>query len=187
MKPLASLFVVAAMLALGTSGRAAAQANDVSFVAGVYSSAHTITIGGAKVETSGYGDIDRSGRITAFEQQGEGPDAAGSGCYVLARGTATNAGLQGRHLTFGVSPTGAPVFQTLAGDSDIFGILVEPGAHGTMRWFFHWGRPNSTATIEGSHNVVTASNGATYAINGPALASPTPEELQGMRCRADRD
>jgi hypothetical protein len=56
-----------------------------------------------------------------------------------------------------------------------------------MRWFFHWGRPNSTATIEGSHNVVTASNGATYAINGPALASPTPEELQGMRCRADRD
>jgi hypothetical protein len=165
--------------------KAGEKADDVSSVAGVYSSAHTITLDGAKFDTSGYVEIDRTGRISAFERQGEGPDSAGSGCYVPASGTATNAGLQGRMLTPGVSPMGAPVFQTLAGDSDVFGILAEPGANGNMRWFFHWGKPNSTATIVGSHNLVNASHQATYSISGPALTSPTPDQLQSMLCRQD--
>jgi hypothetical protein len=156
--------------------------NDVSSIAGIYSSAHTIKIDGAKIETSGFVEIDRAGRVSAYERQGEGPNSAGSGCYVLASGTATNAGLQGRILTPGVSPMGAPVYQTLAGDSDTFGILVEPNANRGMRWFFHWGKSGSTATIDGSRNVVNAAHQTNYSISGPALASPTPDTLQGMLC-----
>jgi hypothetical protein len=160
--------------------------NDVSSVAGVYSSAHPIAIGGVKVQTNGYIEINQTGQITAFEQEGEGPTSVGSGCYVLADGTATNAGLQGRILTPGVSPLGDTAFQTRAGDYDTFGILVEPGANGDMRWFFHWGKPNSTVTVDGSRNVVNSSNRASYSISGPALASPTPDQLRRMLCRADK-
>jgi hypothetical protein len=159
---------------------------DVSSVAGVYSSAHPVTIDGVKVQTSGYIEIDQAGHITAFEQEGEGPTSVGSGCYVVADGTATNAGLQERILTLGVSPLGDTAFQTRAGDYDTFGILIEPAANGGMRWFFHWGKPNSTVTIDGSRNVVNSSNQASYSISGPALASPTPDQLRSMLCRADK-
>jgi TonB family protein len=160
-------------------------ADNVSSLAGVYSSAHPITIDGVKVPTNGYVEIDRNGQITAFEQDDEGPASAGSGCYRLAAGTATNAGLQGRILTPGVSPRGDSVYQTLAGDGDTFGILVEPGASGEMQWFFHWGRANSTVTINGSKNVVNSVQQSSYSISGPALASPTPAQLRSMLCHTD--
>lgn len=153
---------------------------------GVYSSAHPITINGVKVQTNGYIEIDHAGRITAFEQEGEGSTSIGSGCYLLAAGTATNAGLQGRILTLGVSPRGDTAYQTRAGDYDTFGILVEPAANGGMRWFFHWGGPNSTVTLNGSRNVANSSNRSSYSISGPALASPTPDQLRSMLCRADK-
>ena len=175
-----------ALLALGLAACARAeQPNDVSSLAGVYSSAHSVTVNGARLQTNGYIEIDRAGHITAFEQGGEGETSAGSGCYVLANGTATNAGLQGRILTRGVSPVGEAAFQTRAGDDDTFGILLEPGANGQLRWFFHAGRPNSTVTVNGYRNVVNAANHASYSISGPALATPTPDELRGMLCRAD--
>lgn len=157
---------------------------DVSDLAGVYSSAHLVTVGGVKVLTNGYLEIDRAGHVTAFEQRGEGPTSTGSGCYVLAGGTATNAGLQGRILVPGVSPQGEPAFITRAGDDDSFGILARPAADGQMRWFFHWQKPNSTVTVAGIRNVVNAAGGATYSISWPAVASITPEQLRGMLCRS---
>lgn len=173
-------------LALGLIGCARMGfAKDISSLAGVYSSAHPITINGVKVQTNGYIEIDHNGHITAFEQKGEGPASAGSGCYVLAAGSATNAGLQGRILTLGFSPRGDTAFQTRAGDYDTFGILVEPAANGGMQWFFHWGERNSTVTINGNRNVVNSSNQASYSISGPALASPTPDQLRSLLCRAD--
>jgi TonB family protein len=176
----------ASFLALGLAGCAhAALADDVSSLAGVYSSAHPVTVNGVKVQTNGYIEIDGTGRITAFEQEGEGPHSAGSGCYLLAIGTATNAGLQGRSLTIGVSPRGDTVYQTLAGDSDTFGILAEPASNAGMRWFFHSGPRNSTVTINGNSNVVNSTDGASYSISGPALASPTPDQLRSMICHAD--
>jgi len=177
---------LAVLLALGLVGYAhTGFAKDVSSLAGVYSSAHPITVNGVKVQTNGYIEIDHTGRITAFEQQGEGPASIGSGCYLLAAGSATNAGLQGRILTLGVSPRGETAYQTLAGDYDTFGILAEPASSGSMRWFFHWGPKNSTVTINGSRNVVNSSNDASYSISGPALASPTPDQLRSMICHAD--
>jgi TonB family protein len=158
---------------------------NVSSLTGVYSSAHRITIDGVKVLTNGYIEIDQNGQITAFEQDNEGPASVGSGCYRLAAGTATNAGLQGRILTPGVSPRGDAVYQTLAGDGDIFGILVEPGPGGDMQWFFHWERANSTVTINGSKNVVNSVDQSSYSINGPALASPTAAQLHTMLCHTD--
>ncbi|MDR6491493.1 energy transducer TonB [Paraburkholderia sp. 22099] len=174
-------------LALGLAGYAQTGncADNVSSLAGVYSSAHPITIDGAKVPTNGYIEIDQNGRITAFEQDDEGPASVGSGCYRLAAGTATNAGLQGRILTLGVSPRGDAVYQTLAGDGDTFGILVKPAASGDMQWFFHWGRANSTVTINGSKNVVNSLQQLSYSISGPALTSPTPAQLRGMLCHSD--
>ncbi len=172
------------LLALGLAACAhVGWASDVSALAGVYSSAHQVTINGVKLLTTGYIEINQTGSITAFEQEGEGPAAVGSGCYLLASGTATNAGLQGRTLMLGESPMGDAVYQTIAGDKDLFGILVEPAANGDMRWFFHWGKPNSTVTVIGSQNVVNASNQASYSINGPALSSPTPDQLRSMLCR----
>jgi hypothetical protein len=113
---------VISFLALGLVGYAPSGncADNVSSWAGVYSSAHSITIGGVKVPTNGHIEVDQNGRIAAFEQDGEGPASAGSGCYKSATGMATNAGLQGRILTPGVSPRGDVVYQTLAGDSDNF-------------------------------------------------------------------
>ena len=178
---------VISLLALGFAGYAPTGncANDVSSFAGVYSSAHTVTIDGVRTPTNGYIEIDHDGRITAFEQDGEGPTSVGSGCYRLAAGTATNAGLQERILTPGVSPRGDAVYQTIAGDADTFGILVEPAASGGMRWFFHFGGPNSTVTINGKMNVVNSTNQSSYSISGPALSSPTPERLRSMLCHTD--
>ncbi|MFL9874019.1 energy transducer TonB [Paraburkholderia megapolitana] len=178
---------VISLLALGLAGYVPTGhcASDVSSFAGLYSSAHTVTINGVRTPTNGYIEIDRDGRIAAFEQDGEGPISVGSGCYRPAVGTATNAGLQGRILTPGVSPRGDAVYQTLAGDGDTFGILVEPAASGEMRWFFHSGRGNSTVTINGKKNVVNSENQSSYSISGPALASPTPEQLRNMLCHAD--
>lgn len=175
------------LLALGLAAYAQTGicADNVSSLAGVYSTAHPVTINGVKVPTNGYIEIDPRGRITAFEQDGEGPTSVGSGCYRLATGTATNAGLQERILTPGVSPRGDAVYQTLAGDGDTFGILVEPGAKGDMQWFFHWGRANSTVTINGKKNVVNSVKQLSYSISGPALASPTPEQLHNMLCHTD--
>lgn len=174
-------------LALGLAGyvQTGNCADNVSSLAGVYSSAHPIKINDVRVPTNGYIEIDQNGRITAFEQDGEGPTSVGSGCYRLAAGTATNAGLQERILTPGVSPRGDAVYQTLAGDGDTFGILVEPGASGDMQWFFHWARANSTVTINGSKNVVNSTKQLSYSISGPALASPTPEQLHNMLCHTD--
>lgn len=178
---------VISFLALGFAGyaRPGNCANNVSSLAGVYSSAHPVTINGVRVTTNGYVEIDQSGRITSFEQDGEGQSSVGRGCYRLAAGTATNAGLQARILTPGVSPSGDAVYQTLAGDGDTFGILVEPATSGQMRWFFHWGSANSTVTINGSKNVVNSSKQSSYSISGPALASPTPEQLRNMLCQTD--
>jgi TonB family protein len=161
-------------------------ADNVVSLAGVYSSAHPVTIDGVKMTTNGYVEIGLNGQITAFEQDDEGPASVGSGCYRLAAGTATNAGLQGRILTPGVSPRGDAVYQTLAGDSDTFGILVEHAASGGMQWFFHSGRANSTVTINGSKNIVNSVKQSSYSISGPALASPTPAELRSMLCHADK-
>ncbi|PQV51959.1 hypothetical protein [Paraburkholderia sp. BL21I4N1] len=175
------------LLALAVAGCAqtGSAPNSVSSLAGVYSSAHPITFKTGKLLTNGYVEIDHDGRITAFERKGEGPASIGSGCYVLAAGTATNAGLQGRTLTLGVSARGDTVYQTIAGDDDTFGILVKRNATEGMRWFFNWGKQNSTVTINGSHNVISSSNQSTYSITGPALTSPTPEQLRGMLCGAD--
>ncbi|WP_322012152.1 energy transducer TonB [Paraburkholderia sp. J12] len=172
------------VLALGLASYAPVGhcSSDIASLAGVYSSAHPVTIDGVRTLTHGYVEIDRDGRITAFEQDGEGPGSIGSGCYRMADGTATNAGLQQRILTPGVSPRGDAVYQTLAGESDTFGILVKPGTNGAMQWFFHWGAANSTVTINGNTNVVSSQQGASYSISGPALATPTPEQLRGMLC-----
>lgn len=179
---------LAPILALGLAGCAhTGFANDVSSLAGVYSSAHPVTINGVKLQTNGYVVIDRTGHITAFEQQGEGPASVGSGCYLPATGTATNAGLQGRLLTPGVSPRGDAVYQTLAGDYDTFGILAEQGSDGNVRWFFHSGPRNNTVTINGNRNVVNASNHTSYSISGPALSSPTPDQLRSMICHAENE
>jgi TonB family protein len=180
-------FSILPFLALGLAGYAQTGncANNVSSLAGVYSSAHPVTINGVKVPTNGYIEIDQSGQITAFEQDGEGPASVGSGCYRLATGTATNAGLQERILTPGVSPRGDAVYQTLAGDGDTFGILVAPGASGDMQWFFHWSHGNSTVTVNGTKNVVNSTKQLSYSISGPALASPTPEQLRNMLCHTD--
>ncbi|MYN44722.1 hypothetical protein GTP23_06490 [Pseudoduganella sp. FT93W] len=172
------------LLALGMSlgAHAAEEPANVSSIAGIYSSAHTIKTADTTIETMGYVEIDRLGRISAYEFQSEGAGSTGSGCYVLARGTATNAGLQGRMLTPGISPMGDAAFQTIAGDGDLFGILADRSAGKDMRWFFHWGKPNSTVTIVGSHNVVNAAHQASYSISGPALTSPTPGQLRSMLC-----
>jgi TonB family protein len=178
---------VISFLALGLAGCAqmATQADDVASLAGVYSSAHSVTIDGVKAWTNGYVEIDQRGRITALEQEDEGPSSAGSGCYRLAAGTATNAGLQGRMLKRGVSPRGDAVYQTVTANGDTFGILVEPAANGTMRWFFHSGHANSTVTINGTRNVVNSARESSYSISGPALASPTSAELRSMLCQAE--
>src|SRR5471032_992355 len=163
-------------LALGLAGyvQTGYCADNVSSLAGVYSSAHPIKIDGVRVPTNGYIEIDQNGQITAFEQDGEGPASVGSGCYRLATGTATNAGLQERILTPGVSPRGDAVYQTLAGDGDTFGVLVAPGASGDMQWFFHSSRGNNTVTVNGTKNVINSTKQLSYSISGPALASPTP-------------
>ncbi|MBC8732185.1 TonB C-terminal domain-containing protein [Paraburkholderia sp. UCT2] len=51
-----------------------------------------------------------------------------------------------------------------------------------MQWFFHWGRANSTVTINGSKNIVNSVKQSSYSISGPALASPTPAQLRSMLC-----
>lgn len=160
-------------------------ANNVSSFAGVYSSAHFITMDGVRLPTNGYIEIDENGQITAFEQEGEGPASAGSGCYRLAVGSATNAGLQKRILVPGVSPQGDTVYQTLAGDGDTFGILAEPSANGNMQWFFHSSRGNNTVKINGTKNVVNSTQQLSYSISGPALASPTQDQLRNMVCHTD--
>ncbi|WP_167338355.1 hypothetical protein [Paraburkholderia oxyphila] len=184
----ASHTVLVSFLALGLAGYVPTGncANNVSSLAGVYSTAHPLTVDGVKVQTDGFIEIEPNGRITAFERDGEGPASVGNGCYRRASGTATNAGLQGRILTSGISPRGDGVYQTLAGNGDIFGILVEQGTNGGMRWFFHSGRANSTVTINGNKNVVNSTDKSSYSISGPALASPTPEQLHSMLCRADK-
>jgi TonB family protein len=179
--------LIVPFLALGLAGYAQTGdcANSVSSLAGVYSSAHPVTINGVRVPTNGYIEIAQNGQITAFEQDGEGPASVGRGCYRLAAGTATNAGLQERILTPGVSPRGDAVYQTLAGDGDTFGVLVNPSASGDLQWFFHWGHANSTVTVNGSKNVVNSTNQLSYSISGPALASPTPVQLRNMLCHTD--
>jgi len=169
-------------LVLGGCAHPGGTVRNVSDLAGTYSSAHPITINGLRVSTNGYLTIDRAGRITAYEQEGEGPSSAGAGCYRLATGVATNAGLQGRVLAPGLTPKGDAIFQTQAGDFDTFGILAEPGGDGTMRWYFHAGVPNSTVLIVGMQNVVNSSNHASYSISGPPLTSPSADELRGMLC-----
>jgi TonB family protein len=183
MKTRYTAFVPVLALGLASYAPVGRCSSDIASLAGVYSSAHPVTIDGVRTLTHGYVEIDRDGRITAFEQDGEGPASVGSGCYRMADGTATNAGLQQRMLTPGVSPRGDTVYQTLAGDNDTFGILVEPGSGGAMQWFFHWGKANSTVTINGNRNVVNSLHGASYSISGPALATPNPEQLRNMLCR----
>jgi TonB family protein len=160
-------------------------ANSVSSLAGVYSSAHPIEINGVRTLTNGYIEIDRDGRMSAFEQDAEGADSDGGTCFRLAVGTETNAGLQSRILTRGVSPRGDPVYQTRAGDNDTFGILIEPAASGNIQWFFHSGSKNSTVTVNGSRNVVNSTKQSSYSISGPALATPTPAQLRDMLCHSD--
>jgi TonB family protein len=180
-------FLVIPFLALALAGCAqtGSAANDISPLAGVYSTAHPVTVNGVKLQTNGYMEIDRNGLITAFEQDGEGPASVGGGCLKFAAGTATNAGLQERMLAPGVSPRGDAVYQTLTADGDTFGILAKPSPSGNLKWFFHWARANNTVTIDGSRNVVNSGNRSSYSISGPALASPTPEQLRTMLCHAD--
>ena len=54
---------VISFLALGLAGRAQIGncADNVASLAGVYSSAHLVTIDGAKVPTSGYIEIEQNG------------------------------------------------------------------------------------------------------------------------------
>jgi hypothetical protein len=154
----------------------------VSSLAGIYSSAHTVKVNGLRESTFGYVEIDGDGRITAYEQKDEGPDSIGSGCYTLASGTATNAGLQSRTLTLGTTLQGAPAYVTQAGDNDTFAILVAPAASGNRVWYFHSGRTDKTITISGTNNVVNADYQASYSISFPALAHPTHDELQDKLC-----
>jgi hypothetical protein len=176
--------LLGACLALGLTGVAHGQdgPDSVSSLAGIYSSAHPVKVNGLTESTFGYVEIDSDGRITAYEQKDEGPDSIGSGCYTLASGTATNAGLQSRTLTLGTTPQGAAAYVTQAGDSDTFGILAAPAANGNRVWYFHSGRTDKSVTVIGAHNVVNADYRASYSISFPALAHPTLDELRDKLC-----
>jgi hypothetical protein len=176
--------LLGAALAFGLAGSAHAfdEPDSVSSLAGIYSSSHPVKVNGLPESTFGYIEIDTEGRITAYEQQGEGPDSIGSGCYVLASGTATNAGLQSRTLTQGMTPQGAAAYVTTAGDNDIFAILATPAASGSRVWYFHNTRTDKSVTINGTHNVVNTNYRASYSISFPALAHPTHDELRDKLC-----
>jgi hypothetical protein len=178
----ASLF--GAFLALGLTGAAHGfdDPDGVSSLAGIYSSAHTVKVNGLKESTFGYIEIDSDGRITAYEQKGEGPDSIGSGCYMLASGTATNAGLQSRTLTSGTTLQGAAAYVTVAGDNDTFAILAKPGASGYRAWYFHNARNNTTVTVGGTNTLVNSDYQASYSISFPVLAHPTHDELRDKLC-----
>lgn len=182
----ASIGLFGACLTLGLVGSAHAfdDAEGVASLAGIYSSAHYVTVNGIRETTYGYIEIDSSGQVTAYEQTGEGPDSIGSGCYQLASGTATNAGLQSHTLTSGVTLQGDAAYLTTVGDSDTFGILATPSASGGRRWYFHSGRNNKTVTIIGTNNVVNSDYRASYSISFPALAHPTHDELLDKVCPA---
>jgi hypothetical protein len=184
LRPGSRVGLLSVCLALGLTGVAHGldDPDSVSSLAGIYSSAHTVKVNGLKESTFGYIEIDSDGRITAYEQKDEGPDSIGSGCYMLASGTATNAGLQSRTLTLGTTLQGAAAYVTQAGDSDTFAILAAPAASGNRVWYFHNGRNNTTLTINGTNNVVSADYRASYSISFPALAHPTHDELLDKLC-----
>lgn len=173
-----------AFLAVGLTGVAYGfdDPDSVSSLAGIYSSAHTVKVNGLKESTFGYIEIDSDGRITAYEQKDEGPDSIGSGCYMLASGTATNAGLQSRTLTLGTTLQGVAAYVTQAGDNDTFAILAKPGASGYRVWYFHNARNNTTITVGGTNTVVNSDYRASYSISFPALAHPTHDELRDKLC-----
>ena len=176
--------LLGACLALGLTGVAHGldDPDSVSSLAGIYSSAHTVKINGLPESTFGYIEIDGDGRITAYEQTDEGPISIGTGCYMLASGTATNAGLQSRTLTLGTTLQGAAAYVTQAGDSDTFAILAAPAANGSKVWYFHNGRNDKSITINGTNNVVNADYRTSYSISFPALAHPTHNELRDKLC-----
>jgi hypothetical protein len=177
--------LLSACLALGLTGAACGQdhPDSVSSLAGIYSSAHTVNVNGLKESTFGYVEIDSDGRITAYEQKDEGPDSIGNGCYMLASGIATNAGLQSRTLTLGTTLQGAAAYVTQAGDNDTFAILATPAVNGYRTWYFHNGRTDSSVTIKGTNNLVNADYQASYSISFPALAHPTHDELLDKLCQ----
>jgi len=150
-------------------------------VAGLYSSAHPVTLNGSKVEQDGYVDILPNGSIVAYAYTNGGSSALNLGCYRPATYPDANSGLQGRVLSLGKAPSGEEAYLAVIGD-DTFGILVKPDNAGHMRWFFHWGQNNSTVTVDGSKNVVQAAEGRSYSISGPKLTSPTIAQLQASMC-----
>jgi hypothetical protein len=180
----ARLGLLGACLALGQIGVAHGidAPDSVSSLAGIYSSSHIVRVNGLPESTFGYIEIDGDGRIAAYEQTDEGPDSIGSGCYMLASGTATNAGLQSRTLTLGTTLQGAAAYMTQAGDNDMFAILAAPAASGNRVWYFHGKRNNNSITVIGTHNVVNADYRASYSISFPALAHPTHNELSDKLC-----
>lgn len=176
--------LLGACLALGLTGVAHGldDPDSISSLAGIYSSAHTVKVNSLPDPTFGYIEIDSDGRITAYEQTGEGPDSIGSGCYMLASGTATNAGLQSRTLKLGITLQGAAAYVTQAGDNDTFAILAAPAASGNRVWYFHSGRNDKSITVNGTNNLVNADYRASYSISFPALAHPTHNELRDKLC-----
>jgi hypothetical protein len=176
--------LLSASLAIGLTGVAHGfdESGGVASLAGIYSSSHPVKVNGITESTYGYVEIDSEGRITAYEQKDEGPDSIGSGCYVLASGTATNAGLQSRTLTLGTTPQGAAAYVTSAGDNDTFAILATPAPSGNRVWYFHSGRNDKSVTVSGANNVINADYRASYSITFPALAHPTHDELQDKLC-----
>ena len=183
-RPGARAGLLGACLALGLTGVAHGldDPESVSSLAGIYSSAHTVKINGLPESTFGYIEIDSDGRIAAYEQTDEGPASIGSGCYVLASGTATNAGLQSRTLSSGLTLQGAAAYVTPAGDNDTFAILAAPAASGNRVWYFHSARNDKSITVNGANNVVNADYRASYSISFPALAHPTHNELRDKLC-----
>lgn len=150
-------------------------------MAGLYSSAHPATLNGSKIEQDGYVNILPNGSMIAYAYRNGGSSLLNLGCYQPATYPDANSGLQGHVLSFGKAPSGEAAYLARIGD-DTFGILVQPDDAGNMRWFFHWGQNNSTVTIDGTKNVVRASQGLSYSISGPKLTSPTNAQLQARMC-----
>jgi len=162
----------------GALAGSAALADGVS-VAGVYSTKHKATIDGSTTEINGFLAIDGDGRMTVYAaRQGY---TTGKDCYFIPSGNTINSLLQGQTLVPGTSPSGEPDYEVKLGE-DTFGIITQPDSQtGRIRWFFHSGQDDSTATVTGAGHTVNA-DGHSFSITVPSLAAFTPTDIHMQRC-----
>jgi hypothetical protein len=151
-------------------------------IAGLYSTAHRVTIDGDMITTAGYLLIAADGKVTVYTHRSATPDSPKRDCYAPAKDTETDGPLQGRFLNPGKAPTGEPDYEVTV-NGVAFGILADGARGEPVRWFVHSYRANNTVNVHGLQDVVNIS-GQTYSISGSPLPSAVLDTVRSKPCDA---